>query len=301
MDFAVFPLRKALPLREWSPSVHYAQYQKLPPCTFAERYIYDFELICVCKGQLHTYMRGMRFSAGEGEAIFLPSGVPHRNEIVSKQGATLLGIHFDFDGSLRIATESDLLCEDLAAEPNLGKFAEEAVSPELGALSARAVYRCDPECFQMMDRLVGEFTMRRSGYELVCKSLMLGILALLLRSDEAERGSGDPLHRERIRRIVEAMEQDPAAVWSAEDIARELKVSVDYASKLFRQVAGMPPGRMVQSIRLREARRLLRETDWSVETVGARVGYADLHYFSRIFTAGEGISPREYRKLSRVL
>lgn len=301
MSFASFPLRRALPLRDWSPTVHYAQYQKQAPCTFPDRYIYDFELICVCKGQLRTEMRGVSHTIGEGEAVFLPSGVPHRNAIVSKQGATLLGIHFDFDGRLRIATESDMVSLDLDAALNLDKFAEEAVAPELGALSSRVVYACAPECFQLMDRLVGEFTMRRSGYELVCKSLMLGILAMLLRSGEAGAAQGDPVHRERIRRIVEAMEQEPAAAWGLPRIARELKVSEDYASKLFRQTAGMPPGRMIQSIRLREARRLLRETDWSVETVGARVGYPELHYFSRIFTAGEGISPREYRKLSRVL
>lgn len=301
MDFARFPLRRALPAKDWSPTVHYAQYQKLPPGTLPERYIYDFELICVCKGKLSTEMRGARYTIGEGEAVVLPSGVPHRNAIVSANGATLLGIHFDFDGKLRIATESDMVSHDLDGEPDLDKFAEEPIAPDLDALSARAVYACVPECFQMMDRLVGEFTMRRSGYELACKSLMLGILAMLLRTGDEGADGSDSVHRERIRKMVEAMEKEPGASWSAERVARELKVSEDYASKLFKQIAGLPPGRMIQSIRLREARRLLRETDWSVETVGAKIGYPDLHYFSRIFTAGEGISPREYRKLSRVL
>ncbi|WP_217596606.1 AraC family transcriptional regulator [Cohnella sp. GbtcB17] len=301
MDFSRFPLRRALPAKDWSPTVHYAQYQKLPPGTLVERYIYDFEVICVCKGKLATDMRGTRYTIGEGEAVFFPSGVPHRNAIVSANGATLLGIHFDFDGKLRIATEQDMVSTDLDAEPDLDKFAEEPVTPDLDALSSRAVYKCGPECFQSMDRLVGEFTMRRSGYELACKSLMLGILAMLLRSGDDGADGGDSVHRERIRKMVEAMEKEPGDSWSAERIARELKVSEDYASRLFKQVAGMPPGRMIQSIRLREARRLLRETDWSVETVGAKIGYPDLHYFSRVFTAGEGISPREYRKLSRVL
>ncbi|MEK0317769.1 helix-turn-helix transcriptional regulator [Cohnella sp. 56] len=301
MDFARFPLRRTLPFRDWSPSVHYAQYQKLPRGAIAERYIYDFELICVCKGRLETEMRGAVHQAGEGEAIFLPSGVPHRNAIVSPQGATLLGIHFDYDGRLRIATESDLVSFDLRSAPDLDKFAEEPIAAELGSLSERAVYACGAECFRLMDKLVGEFTMRQPGYELACKSHMLSILAMLIRAGGVGVGGGDPAHRERIRKIVEAMEQDMTAAWSAERIARELKVSEDHAAKLFRQSAGMPPGRMIQTIRLREARRLLRETDWSVETVGARVGYPDLHYFSRVFTAGEGISPREYRKLSRVL
>ncbi|WP_235548882.1 AraC family transcriptional regulator [Paenibacillus sp. Soil522] len=38
-----------------------------------------------------------------------------------------------------------------------------------------------------------------------------------------------------------------------------------------------------------------------LEEVGGRVGYPDIHYFSRIFRRHEGISPSEYRKLSNIL
>ncbi|MCA1291550.1 AraC family transcriptional regulator [Paenibacillus sp. alder61] len=50
-----------------------------------------------------------------------------------------------------------------------------------------------------------------------------------------------------------------------------------------------------------EACRMLRDTDWTIEEVGAHVGYSDIHYFSRLFSANKGISPRAYRKLSRIL
>jgi AraC-like DNA-binding protein len=72
-------------------------------------------------------------------------------------------------------------------------------------------------------------------------------------------------------------------------------------AKLFKQMAGMPPNEYIQSIRLSEARKLLRETDHSIEAVGVQSGYPDIHYFSRMFRKYEGISPREYRKLSRML
>ncbi|MNG41143.1 HTH-type transcriptional activator Btr [compost metagenome] len=63
----------------------------------------------------------------------------------------------------------------------------------------------------------------------------------------------------------------------------------------------MPPGEYISAVRHREARKLLRETELSVEEVGGRIGYPDTHYFSRIFRRHEGISPSEYRKLSNIL
>ncbi|THF83355.1 AraC family transcriptional regulator [Cohnella fermenti] len=289
--------------KEWSPSIHYAQYQTLKPCRFAERRLYDFEIICVIKGALSTEMLGAVHVVTEGQLIFLPAGVPHRNEVLATESAaeaTFLGIHFDFDGRLSAASESDIVVSD-EGEANPDRFAREADAGGTPPLSNRVVYDCPAECLTWMDRIALEFTMRSEGCEAVCRGLMLNVLVALSRAGASRLGADASLHAERIRKLIARMEQAPAAAWPSERIARELKLNEDYAAKLFRQVAGMPPGRLLKAIRHREAKRLLRETDWSVEVIGERVGYPDLHYFSRIFSSGEGISPREYRKLSRML
>jgi len=71
-------------------------------------------------------------------------------------------------------------------------------------------------------------------------------------------------------------------------------------SKQFKDTLGMSPNKYLQMIRQREAKRLLRETEDTVEEIGKAIGYGDIHYFSRIFHKWEGISPREHRNLSRV-
>ena len=44
------------------------------------------------------------------------------------------------------------------------------------------------------------------------------------------------------------------------------------------------------------AKRLLRFTDDTVETIGAAVGVPDPNYFARLFRRVEGLSPRAFRE-----
>jgi AraC-like DNA-binding protein len=55
----------------------------------------------------------------------------------------------------------------------------------------------------------------------------------------------------------------------------------------------------VSEVRHREALALLRNSDLGVNEIARRVGYADPHYFMRVFRVREGCSPLSYRHLFR--
>lgn len=294
-----FPKQRKARFQEWSPSIHYAQFQSMPTGVLPQRRLYDFELLYVCQGTAATRMHGQRYKLDAGQLIFLPSGVYHQNEITSASDARFLGIHFDFFDELDIQTEADMVVNESDVQPH--KFTYEPNVEGLPALSQNPVYTPPLACVQLMEQLVHEFTMRQFGYELVCKALMLNILAQLLRSPRIRALSPASMHGGKLVELMERIEASPSSPWTNTSIAENMNLSVDHSAKLFKQTCGMPPSEYVQSIRHREARKLLRETDLSVEAVGDRVGYSDIHYFSRIFRRLEGISPREYRKLSRIL
>ncbi len=52
----------------------------------------------------------------------------------------------------------------------------------------------------------------------------------------------------------------------------------------------------IQQTRIREALRLFQTTDFSVSDVAVMVGYQDFSYFSKVFSAQTGMSPRAYKK-----
>lgn len=290
------PRRRIAPFHEWSPSIHYAQVQTLPKCELLERRIYDFEFLYVKQGEAATTIDGQRHVCRAGQMMCIPPGVRHRNEIVSLPHATLIGIHFDFFDELDIKTDVQMIVRETAAPPE--RFAVEAVAeghaPLFGAVSATP----PPAFVQLMEDLVTEFNQRNPGYELICKALLLQMLGLLLRSRTALRPDAfDSQHAHGIRDLMKQIEAAPDQPWTNRMLAFKLNLSEDYMIKLFKKLAGQAPGAFVQIVRLREARRLLRDTSLSVQEVGQQVGYADGHYFSRIFGQAEGISPSQYRKL----
>ncbi|REK71651.1 helix-turn-helix transcriptional regulator [Paenibacillus paeoniae] len=294
-----YPLRRHATIKEWSPRIHYAQFQRLPTGPLPERRIYDFELLYVSQGEAATTMLGQRHHLSAGQLIVLPAGVFHQNEAISSPDTRFLGIHFDFFDELDILTEADMIVSEDHVQYH--RFAHEAVTDGFQPLSQEPVYTPTLACVQLMEQLVQEFTLRPIGYELACKALMLNILTHLLRLQPLRSRSLATPYSGKLMEIIEEMERQPDAPWSNAIIAERMNLSLDHAAKLFKGMAGLPPNEFLHNVRHREARRLLRETDLSVEQISEQLGYSGIHYFSRLFRKHEGISATAYRKLSRVL
>ena len=54
----------------------------------------------------------------------------------------------------------------------------------------------------------------------------------------------------------------------------------------------------IKSLRIKEARRLLKETNLAVHEIADKVGFNDYNYFCRVFKKEVGMPAKQYRKLS---
>lgn len=79
-------------------------------------------------------------------------------------------------------------------------------------------------------------------------------------------------------------------------VARALGLNANYLSGVFKKTTGISFPRYLNSIRLREAKRLLRETSSSVTEIALEVGFSSPNSLQRLFRQEEKCSPREYRK-----
>lgn len=84
-------------------------------------------------------------------------------------------------------------------------------------------------------------------------------------------------------------------------IATTCNCSKSYISHLFKKRMGKGISTYINEIRIIEAKRLLKETELSIQEIAGLVGIYDANYFSNLFKRLNKISPMKYRNLQRTV
>ncbi|HEX5849096.1 MAG TPA: AraC family transcriptional regulator [Rubrobacter sp.] len=107
---------------------------------------------------------------------------------------------------------------------------------------------------------------------------------------------GDQPVLAEIFRFIEDRYAEPI---STKDVARAVNLSSGYLTTLVRRRTGRTVLEWIVERRMAEARRLILETDESIERIGARVGYEDPTYFARRFRSAHKATPAAWRNANR--
>ncbi len=112
--------------------------------------------------------------------------------------------------------------------------------------------------------------------------------------------AGDPTqtaaYSKPVKESIKLIEKNYDRNLSLEEICREVAVSKNYFSYLFKRETGMNLWNYLTIIRLQHAKQLLEETDLKSYEIAFKVGYDNPSYFSKIFRKYENMTPNEYRE-----
>ncbi len=84
-----------------------------------------------------------------------------------------------------------------------------------------------------------------------------------------------------------------------ENISEHLGYSVSYFSRVFKKYTAWPPLQYLNNYRMVMAKKLLVETDETIDAVGADCGFNNPIYFYRVFKKITGSTPNQFRKNHR--
>ncbi len=79
------------------------------------------------------------------------------------------------------------------------------------------------------------------------------------------------------------------------DISKEVAVSPQYFSKIFKEEIGVTFVEYVRSKRIDVAKEMLKTNKYSVKEICYEIGYNDPNYFSRLFKKLVGVTPTDYK------
>ena len=106
-------------------------------------------------------------------------------------------------------------------------------------------------------------------------------------------------------RLSQLIPERQQALWLAQRFAQDFKISeladvlaVSHATLLrrFTRSLGMTPRAYASSLRIEAAKRMLRNTQVSIEQIAVMVGYSDVRAFRNIFHKYVATSPSAYRR-----
>ena len=72
-------------------------------------------------------------------------------------------------------------------------------------------------------------------------------------------------------------------------------LSPTYISKVFKTHLNTNFIDYISSVRIRVAKRLIKNSDLSIKEISFEIGYTDPNYFTRVFKKYEGLTATEYR------
>jgi AraC-like DNA-binding protein len=83
--------------------------------------------------------------------------------------------------------------------------------------------------------------------------------------------------------------------FGSNDLVQEMGLSRSLLYMKLKEVTGKSVGEFIQSIRIKEAARLLKANQLTISEIAYQTGFNDPAYFSRCFKKNFGISPKEYK------
>src|SRR5262245_52647439 len=198
--------------------------------------------------------------------------------------------------SLHVYLEPDLV-ERVAVEV-FGLDPTRGVLPPLDALNT-------PQLVGSLRAVDAELTAGGVGGSRASESLANVLAVHLIRQivapGRAVHGRDGALPQGRLRAVLEYIEEHLDAAPTLTEIAAVAGLNPYHFARQFKAATGLPPHQYVITRRVEQAKHLLRaETDLSLAEVAARAGFHDQDQVSHPIKRLVGVTPRQYRKPSRI-
>lgn len=250
----------------------------------------EIELFWIKEGKIRFQTEGKENILEQGDLILVKANALHGSHDCFGQPLVFRALVFDYTFIAGIAND--------AVDQ---KYVRPLLLGTDGCLVLREKGRWQEEAVRLLDeihRLAGE---KEEGYELLLKALLLRVLYAMYRQRREqgaleETGEGETGTGELMRKIVAYTKQNYSASVTLDTTAAALAVSKGYFCRFFKKNFGMTYGEYLTDIRLREARRLLAATDWSMERIAQETGFSGGNYFTVCFRKRFGSTPGSWRR-----
>lgn len=275
------------------PYVREAQEGFRPTWQLKPRRLFDFLMIHVLEGSGVFTIAGRRFKVGKGDLFWIPPDTLHEMR-GDAPGTRLQYIHFDLiydPGRSHWSAHIPGGSTDLSPWP--GKMHPPLNDPIIGSWSGKMEGHNPVQTTELLRRIALEYN-REQISNLTVTGTVLQLIGHLLGS----RHKDSPLDARHVKTIENAMRQiqlHSDKQLNIETLARQHGLSPTHFRRLFRKHYRQSPRDAHLAAMMRRACDDLVYSDLTITEIADRLGFANVHNFSRAFSKAIGQPPSAYR------
>lgn len=245
---------------------------------------HTYELYYLMSGEREFFINDRTLVIGEGDIVIIAPHVLHRttNAVRPKHERLIINMH---EQRIRMAdTVSPSVLQPLKEH----EYLIFKTTPQLRAL-------VDP----LARAMIHELREAEPGFELYAQALAVQLIVLCcrhVRQHSPEPAAyPTPMH-ERVSEIVRYMNIHYMNPLSLQLLADRFYISPYYLSRSFKQATGFTFVEYLNSLRVKEAMKLLVNSSMKVNDISRKVGFGSVTHFGRVFRMITGHPPLFYRR-----
>lgn len=262
---------------------------------FARDYVFEgefhdfWEFVYVDKGEVEVMAGDKGYKLKQGDMIFHKPNEFHNLWANGKVAPNLIVISFDCKSKSMKYFENKIISVGDTIKKLLASILKEAMEAFSTPLNISATHQLEKKDNSYL------------GCEQLIKVYLQQILIYLIRMGTnismEERLSSSVKERwdeDMVNIVVNFLKNNINNNISFEDVCRFSNLGKTNLKMIFKEKTGTSVMEYYKSLKIDEAKNLIRETDLNFTQISERLGYTSIHYFSRHFKKVTGMTPSEY-------
>jgi AraC-like DNA-binding protein len=255
------------------------------------RRLYDHYFLYVHSGKGVITIGDHAYVTIPGDLFFCPPSINNRIFADTEEPFLLSGINFDFthnhqDNKLMIPIQADVF--------NPTYITETICFQDFDGLPEKISLENNAQIHQLILDMIHQYQAQKWHWQSYTNALFLTFLIAIIQ--QVTSRPSDASNHQRANEIINYITKNFKEDLTNRQLAELFHYNCDYISKIVYAYTGLPLKQYIISLRIREALNLLSNSDLKISEIALKVGYNNLHYFSRIFKMKTGFPPNYFRR-----
>lgn len=243
----------------------------------------SYEMYYILKGKKLYFINDKLYKAEKGDLVIVNPHDVHKTSSIEKSEAERILINFRYE-----------FMEELFKAQKVALLPFEKGSRRL-RLNVKEQFQIE----NILSGIIKECETMEYGYVSSVKAMLFTLLINVYRinfKQETVEDTPSSSIEKKVLDVVNYICSNFQNDITLNSIANKFYLSPSYLSRVFKKITAFHMSEYIQIVRVKEAQRLLRETNSKVIEISEKVGFTQIAHFNKTFRKITNTTPLKYRK-----